>query len=273
MTTNQIKPLLAKNYIDRYGKTTLKDPTGWFLSEKFDGYRAIWNGKQFMSRTNKEFMVPDWFRDLMPKGIALDGEFWIGRGEFAACGIFRKKNPDSDEWRKVKVKYMAFDLPLDKSPFEERMKKLKQIVAKIGSPKHVAFAKQKKIKSKKHLDSMFDEVVARGGEGVMLRQPGSMYEGKRSKTLLKYKQFHDTEVKVTGYFPGKGKYEGKLGSFICELVTDPTIKVKVSGVDDEIRNDYKITHPIGTIITIGFSEKTSKGVPRFPVYIRKRFIV
>jgi DNA ligase-1 len=47
-----------------------------------------------------------------------------------------------------------------------------------------------------HLKEYFNEVVAKGGEGVMLREANSLYKGGRSPTLRKYKEYFDTEVKV-----------------------------------------------------------------------------
>ena len=38
------------------------------------------------------------------------------------------------------------------------------------------------------------KMIMLGGEGLMIRQPGSQYERRRSKTLLKLKKFYDAEV-------------------------------------------------------------------------------
>ena len=52
-------------------------PTGWWMSEKFDGIRAYWDSarKKFFSRNGNELQVPDWFKENMPN-IPLDGELW-----------------------------------------------------------------------------------------------------------------------------------------------------------------------------------------------------
>src|SRR5947209_1027240 len=42
------------------------DPTGWWLSEKLDGVRAYWDGKQFLSRQGNLFLAPDWFVTGLP---------------------------------------------------------------------------------------------------------------------------------------------------------------------------------------------------------------
>jgi DNA ligase-1 len=265
-------PLLAKEYIDKDGKRS-KDVIGWWASEKYDGYRAIWNGKYFVSRNGNRYEVPNWFKNLMPPGIALDGEFWLGRGKFQDCGIFRKKIPDDNQWKRSGVMYNVFDLPASNKPFEDRMTELERIVRK--QCKNVpncplVYTQQVKIKSISELDKMFNDVIKKGGEGLMIRKPGSKYEQKRSSTLLKYKQFGDTECKIIGYKDGTGKYAGMLGSFTCELLKGSKKHFNVSGMNDCIRKTYKKTHPIGTIITIIFNEKTNDGIPRFPRYLRKR---
>jgi len=61
-----------------------------------------------------------------------------------------------------------------------------------------------------------------------------------------------------------------LGSFECELLSGTKKHFHVAGIDDCIRKNYKKSHPIGTIITITFSEKTNDGIPRFPQYLRIR---
>ena len=264
--------MLAKEYIDKHGNKSI-DPTGWWASEKFDGYRAIWNGKSFVSRNGKPYAVPDWFKALMPPSIALDGEFWMGRGNFQNCGIFRKKVPNAQEWKDADVKYTVYDAPMLHLPFEERMIELRRIVEHQckGHPKcPLVFTQQTKVESSKHLDEMFKDIVEKGGEGIMIRKPKSEYEQKRSSALLKYKQFGDTECKIIGYKPGTGKYKGLLGSFECKLLNGTQKPFYVSGMDDCIRKTYKTSHPIGTIITITFNEKTDDGIPRFPRYLRKR---
>ena len=51
-----------------------------------------------------------------------------------------------------------------------------------------------KVKSKEKLLRDLDNVLTKGGEGLMIRQPKSQYEHGRSHTLLKIKKFYDAEV-------------------------------------------------------------------------------
>ena len=64
-------------------------PVGWWVSEKLDGIRAIWDGEKFLSRNSSTGLgskvfsyVPQFILDAMPAGVALDGEIWKGRNQF-----------------------------------------------------------------------------------------------------------------------------------------------------------------------------------------------
>ena len=103
----------------------------WYLSEKYDGYRAIWDGQDFRSRVGNVFNAPEEFKAWMPRGIALDGELFAGRENFEKCGIFRKKEPCWAEWKKMGISYQVFDIPSHSGPFEERMKVLQELVKMV----------------------------------------------------------------------------------------------------------------------------------------------
>ena len=272
--------LLAKNYSDDI------DTDGWWASEKWDGYRAVWNGKSFVSRQGKNFDVPEFYKAIMPPNIALDGELWLGRGKFEKCGLLRQKIPNKHEeklkwetkWLESNIKYEVFDILNIDEPFEARMKLLNDLVKERNScikelgikcSPPLEFTKQIKVTRAEALQ-MAKDVITGGGEGIMLRKPGSFYEAKRSQTLYKIKEVDDMECKITGYKDGTGKYTNMLGSFECSLVDKPDIKFNVSGMDDKIRNSYKNTHPIGTIITITYNGLTGLGKPRHPRYLRIR---
>lgn len=59
-----------------------QDPTGWYMSEKLDGVRCFWNGRNMYTRNGNIFYPPDWFKALLPKTLALDGELWTTRDDF-----------------------------------------------------------------------------------------------------------------------------------------------------------------------------------------------
>jgi len=277
--------LLAHTYKDPHSgkvknppKGFPKAPKGWYASEKYDGYRAVWDGHDFRSRTGKIFVAPDWFKAWLPSNMAFDGELFMGRECFEKCGIFRRKVPDDKEWRSSDITYQIFDLPSSKEPFEMRQKTIEKFVksqCKKKMPKEMGacplrLTKQKLVQTEEDVFNMFDSLVSKGAEGVMLRCPGSLYEPKRSSTLLKVKPFFDAECRITGYKEGTGKYSGKLGAFQCETLKKPNVKFYISGMNDEVRDNYKTSHPVGTIVTYTYIGINESGVPRHPNYLRKR---
>ena len=238
------------------------DPTGWWMSEKYDGLRGYWDGRKLWSRKGNLIHAPDYFLAELPRDIALDGELWIGYGKFEeTVSIVRSETPD-DRWKHVR--FMVFDAPHAKGTFEERMQFL-QATLPEGN-RFVTVVAQQRCKGVAQLLAERDRVVRLGGEGLMLRQPASAYEAGRSSTLLKVKLYDDAEATVIAHEPGKGKYAGKLGAL--RVRTDDGREFSIgSGFSDAQRESPP---PVGTVITYRFRGLTAKGMPRFPSFLRIR---
>lgn len=189
---------------------TGKDPTGWWLSEKLDGVRALWDPsrKQFLSRLGNPFTAPDWFIKDLPTHMTLDGELFTGRGQFSQT-ISTVKTHNSKSWHTVK--FHVFDSPSLGTAFESRIETVKKHFAQKPSP-NVHIVHHIKCRGRDHALEYLKEVEEEGGEGIMMRMPGSLYEGKRSATLSKVKSFYDAEAEVIGYEKGKGKHTGSVGA-------------------------------------------------------------
>lgn len=238
------------------------DPTGWWMSEKYDGLRCYWDGRQLWSRKGKKIHATADFLAELPRDVALDGELWIGRGQFEETASTVLSETPDDRW--AQVHFMVFDAPKAGGTFEERMKFLKETVPP-GNP-HVRLVKQQRCEGKKQLLAERDRVVANGGEGLMLRQPESRYEGRRSPTLLKVKPYDDAEATVIAHEPGEGKYQGKLGALRVRTPDGREFSIG-SGLSDVERD---APPPIGTVITYRYRGLTGKGLPRFPSFLRVR---
>jgi DNA ligase 1 len=238
------------------------DPTGWWMSEKYDGLRGYWDGRKLCSRKGNLIHAPDYFLAELPRDVALDGELWIGYGKFEeTVSIVRSETPD-DRWKSVR--FMVFDAPSAKGTFEERMQFL-QATLPEGN-RFVRVVAQQRCQGVAQLLAERDRVVRLGGEGLMLRQPASAYEAGRSSTLLKVKPYDDAEATVIAHEPGKGKYAGKLGAL--RVRTDDGREFSIgSGFNDTQRESPP---PVGTVITYRFRGLTAKGMPRFPSFLRIR---
>lgn len=275
--------MLAHNYVKDYGTNTVvvDDLENWFVSEKLDGFRAVWDGKKFWSRSGKPFHAHSSFTAIFPRDVMLDGELYIGREKFENHGVIRKKNPEAYEWENAGVKFHVFDIITDGS-FQKRYELLEcfrgipnMVIVEHGKiRKGVVYWKGERYKvygpSGTALDGgLMTKMKRIHAEGLMLRHPDSFYEfGKRSKRLLKLKQQHDAEAIVFGYEPGKGKHEGRLGALWVRWQNKEFMVG--TGFDDIERDDWEIRYPFGSQITFGYYDTLASGVPRFPSFLRVR---
>jgi DNA ligase 1 len=235
------------------------DPEGWWMSEKLDGVRAYWDGNKFLSRLGNEYLAPDWFKENLPE-TPLDGELWLGRKKFQETVSIVRRQDKNDEWKKIN--FVVFDAPLFPGTFEQRSFWCRQYMDK-NNPPHAHWHEHILCRGLAHLQSELARVEQLGGEGLMLRKPGSEYIEGRSSTLLKVKTFHDAEARVVDYVAGSGKYKGKTGGLLVELKDGTRFSVG-TGLSDAERNSPP---SIGTIIVFRYQELTDNGIPRFPSYI------
>ena len=231
------------------------DVVQYLVSEKFDGVRAIWNGKTLNFRSGKEINAPRWFIDGLPRQ-ALDGELWLGRGKFdQLSGIVRKELPDDNAWRQVR--YMIFELPGASGSFSQRSDAISEIIHQANTP-WLQKIEQFSVVDRNGLQKRLDQVVKAGGEGLMLHRADAIYETGRSDTLLKMKPSEDAEAVVIAHLPGKGKYAGAMGAL--RVRTPDGLEFNLgSGFTDEQR---KNPPPLGATVTYRYREVTSKGLPR-----------
>ncbi|PQO34002.1 DNA ligase [Blastopirellula marina] len=236
------------------------DLSGWWMSEKLDGVRAYWNGKQFLSRQGNIYHAPDWFVEGLPS-TPLDGELWIDRKRFQQTVSVVRRQDKSDHWKNVRL--LVFDAPECEGSFENRLEHLAEILGPDQHP-YAALHQHQCCRSLAHLQEELARVEQLGGEGLMLREPGSNYEVGRSTSLLKVKRFHDTEAVVLDHRPGKGKFKGMLGALIVQLPDGTEFSVG-TGFSDAQRVSPP---PPGSVITFRYQELSDGGVPRFPSFVR-----
>ena len=256
---------------------------GWLASEKLDGVRAYWDGRNLLSRNGKILAAPEGWSAHFPS-FALDGELYTARGEFEKIqSIVMDKMPSATEWSEIK--FYVFDVPEADGGLLERLSELEKFIAKNPQAgQNLKIIKQVKVKDNAEFEAFTKRIVAKGGEGAVAREPNAPYERKRSKNALKYKKFKDAECEVTAVNAGTGKFAGLMGSVTCKALSaagsnsdeqndellQPAsgVKFKIgSGFSDEERaNPPKI----GSIITYKYQNLTAKGVPRFPVFLRVR---
>lgn len=241
------------------------DLAGWWMSEKLDGVRAYWDGQQFLSRQGNVYHAPDWFLEGLPN-VPLDGELWIDRKAFQRTVSIVRRQDKNEQWKTVR--YLVFDAPALSRSFEERITFLKESVRDWKNG-FVTVHPHELCRDVAHLRDELQRIESLGGEGLMLRQPGSKYVAGRSSTLLKVKTFHDAEAIVIGHEPGKGRHAGRLGALAVKLPNGKLFSVG-TGFSDKQRENPP---PIGSLIQFRYQEFSDAGIPRFPSYVGTRLDV
>ena len=125
---------------------------------------------------------------------------------------------------------MIFDAPKLKKSFKVRLQKMKEVVAKCN-PEYIEVLEHKICESREQLAEEMDRITGENGEGVMLRDPESLYENRRSDKLLKVKKFDDAEAKVVGHQKGTGRCSAMLGALQMKDANGITFKIG-SGFND-----------------------------------------
>ncbi|MBL8523721.1 MAG: DNA ligase [Betaproteobacteria bacterium] len=257
-TAREAPPILLAKVLD-----PSVDPAQYLVSEKFDGVRAIWDGKTLRFRSGNVVNAPAWFLAKLPKE-SLDGELWLARSKFEELsGIVRKAEPIDDEWKQIK--YLIFELPNGEGDFAARAERIRNIVKRAAWPQLIA-VEQFRVADRAALKRKLDEVVKAGGEGLMLHLADAPYITGRSDVLLKLKPLDDTEAKVVEHIAGKGKYAGMMGALRVEM-PDGKRFVIGTGFTDEVRRKPPA---IGSTITYTHRGLTKNGLPRFASYLRVR---
>lgn len=239
------------------------DLSAYWVSEKYDGLRAYWDGKRLLTRGGEVIQTPVWFVEGWP-ATPMDGELWAGHGRFAqAVSTARTQRPDDAAWRKMC--FMAFDLPAQEGTFDQRLPVLKRTVAAVNKP-WVQAVQQDKVQNHAELQKRLRAIVHAGGEGLMLHRGASLYRAERNDDLLKVKLHDDAEAKVIGHLPGKGRHAGRLGALLVEMPDGIRFRLG-SGLTDAER---AAPPAIGSWVTYRFRGFNDSGIPRFASFVRVR---
>ncbi|RYY79191.1 MAG: DNA ligase [Comamonadaceae bacterium] len=236
---------------------------GWWISEKYDGMRARWDGQQLWSRGGERIAAPPWFTAGWP-AQPLDGELWAGRGRFEfTVSTVRRQQPEDKDWREVR--FMVFDLPAHAGTFDERLKALQRLLPLPAAP-WLVLVPQQPATTHDALMALRDKTMKLGGEGLMLHRGASLYRAERNGDLLKVKPYQDAEAVVIGHTPGQGRNAGRLGALQVRAADGRTFRLG-SGLTDAQRRDPP---PIGATVTYRYDGLNASGLPRFARFMRQR---
>ena len=295
---------MAKRYFTMLAhvfKPKKHQAAGALISEKLEGMRAIWDGgvsrgvrkwdvpyanidkdERFLvdqvatglwSRLGNVIHAPDWWLDQLPK-TPLDGEMWIGRGQWQRMMSIVKDLEPGPGWREVG--YYCFDMPSPDTMLADGMVEFrhKQTRLFLGTlewykerakldywPKgttpfrstytllqrhlegcEIAFAHRQSFLPYGHfaldvVDELVADIVGEGGEGCILRDPDSTWKQNRCHTLVKCKIYLDDEATVIGYTTGRQTDRGsRLQGMMGALILNYKGKrLEISGFTDKER--------------------------------------
>ncbi len=256
-TTSKPAPdvLLANVYGDHL------DPRLYLASEKFDGVRALWDGRTLRFRSGRPVHAPAAFTAALPP-LPLDGELWLARGRFdALSGIVRTDVPDPAAWQQVH--YQVFELPGAAGSFAQRAQRIREVVQQSAMA-HLHAVDQRPVADPAAMRAFLASVLAQGGEGLVLHRADAPYQTGRSDVLVKLKPHLDSEALVLAHLPGKGKYAGQTGALWVRTPEGREFAIG-SGLGDAQR---LAPPPIGSHVTYRYRDLTATGLPRFATFMR-----
>eukprot|EP00026_Physarum_polycephalum_P001621 Phypoly_transcript_01623.p1 GENE.Phypoly_transcript_01623~~Phypoly_transcript_01623.p1 ORF type:complete len:1048 (-),score=160.89 Phypoly_transcript_01623:116-2998(-) len=174
------------------------DERKWWIGEKYDGVRFCWNPiqKRAYSRMGRQVGLTRSFARHVPP-IFVDGEFWFGRGHFSEVYALVQGSDGLIQWQELRM--IAFDIAsfdMQNKEFEVRYSSL--LVRTTDRPTNMIIVAPRILcKTPKQLHWLAQEIANDGGEGVIMRKVGSLYERGRNDSLKKLKAFgSDSEAIV-----------------------------------------------------------------------------
>ena len=113
----------------------------------------------------------------------------------------------------------------------DRRHTLEKITRGLSETSPVKLAQMWELSDPGEVPAIYKKIVDIGGEGVICKDNG-VYECKRSKSWVKFKEVNECDLEIVGWYPGEGKREGFIGGFIMTDASK-TLNVKVgSGFTD-----------------------------------------
>ena len=263
MNTTFVSPMLAyesEKYLDKVDFSTGEV----FVQPKLDGMRCNKQGISMKSRDNRDIETLPGIAGILPEydGI-LDGELYAhGRTFQEIMKMCKKVGPETDQ-----VKYHVYDLMIDE-PFVDRFTKLIELGKTFPEDSNIRLVPTFPVSSLADVELCHKKFLEAGYEGTMIRWGNKGYQmGKRSKYLLKHKDFKDIACTVVDVVPSEKRPE--MGVVHCEISPGgPTFGCGMRFSHEEraeiLTNKENY---IGKTAEIRYFEDTDDGLPRFPVCV------
>lgn len=267
------QPMLAEKWKDR--KKKVKFPV--WEQPKLDGCRAVSTPGELKSREGENFVTPTKIIEVMERlhaaypSYVFDGELYNHKlhDEFEKIvSLIRKQKPTDAHIKECNALieyhiYDMFDRLRPELKFSERTTILKDILSTFDPA--IVYVPGVLCETEEELDERYGEELEDGYEGQMVRLD-EPYEMKRSKTLLKRKEFEDAEFKIKSVAEGVGNWSGAIKRVEIFLEDGRDQWAGVSGSYETLARYLAESDSFpGTEVTVRFQGRTKDGKLRFPV--------
>ena len=267
------KPMLAHDF-------TKTPVTKGYTQPKLDGIRMVVNSRGLYSRSNKPIVAVPHIENLLKEFIkkfptvTLDGELYNHalKDNFQKITSLVRKTVNIGEEELAEsaelVQYHVYDMFDSANPdmiFTDRIEWLADNLPIGDNNGSVQIVETNFAHDAEDIDKLYGEYTTAGYEGQMIRQD-TPYEFKRTKNLLKRKEFITEEYKVVEIQEGNGNWAGYAKRFILELADGTQFSSGVRGSQDKLAELLKNKDSVNWA-TCRYFELSNDGVPRFPVVI------
>ena len=263
----KFKPMLAQDYTKRPQSSGYSQP-------KLDGIRCIVDKNGMWTRAGKPInSCPHIFESLKKfiednPNLVIDGELYNHelKADFNKITSLVRKvkcRPEEIAESAELVQYHIYDCFDSNNPtanFVDRVKVLKSLRSDIIRPVRTDICE-----TQEELDVCYSDYMENGYEGQMVRN-NTPYENKRSKNLLKRKEFKSEEYKVVEMLEGSGNWAGYAKRFMLELPDGRKFGSGIRGQQAQLKALWE-SKDAPDWATCRFFDYTPDGVPRFPVIV------
>lgn len=269
-----VEPMLAKAFEDY--ESEIKYPVA--CQPKYDGIRCIVTKDTMSSRTGKPLLSAPHIRLALKEffethpSVILDGELYCDKfaNDFnKICSLVKKSKPTAQDLREsaAAIQYWVYDIVDTKMKFSVRTRFIQENLPETESickvPTNIVY-------DKPQLDLKYTEYIIKGYEGQMVRIEAE-YECKRSRNLLKRKEFKDEEFQILDVLEGDGNKSGMAAAMTLIDASNQTFNSNIKGDRNYLRALLKDRQSIiGKQATVKYFNLTPDGIPRFPYVIAIR---
>lgn len=267
---DKFKPMLAHDYNDYI--PSFKKKT--FSQGKLDGARLIARSDGLWSRTGKRIVscphieksLETFFKNN--PNTVLDGELYNHqlKDDFnKIMSLVRQTKPTERDFEESKqmIQYHVYDyIENNTDNYTVRLQKMQDELINV---EYIHLVPTTVVTSQEQVDSLYIYYLENGYEGQMIRNDVA-YENKRTKHLLKRKEFITDEFRVIEVLEGVGNWAGYVKRFVVELPNETRFGAGVRGERARLKELLKPENKPDWA-TVRYFTPTPDGIPRFPVVI------